>query len=223
VTELIQSDQNLTISGLDVTSNTLALLPRGCDVGIAVIDLYDALTGQLRNSLAVDGCGWGVALPAFNKVVVSWQACTPPFNHAGASATIYDATLNGLVGSDVTAPDGGSNAAAWLPRPGASEVALGTTKSVGEGPGSARGAGIYLLNLDTLTFRQVAPPEGAEQYPVAWSPDGRYLLYALVEAQGVCHYGYVDVEGPPVSPVPIDAGVTFCGVNGTVVGWAELP
>ena len=143
--------------------------------------------------------------------------------HAGAHATVYDFGIVGPTGTDVTAPDEGSNAAVWLPRPGAAEVALGTTVTVGQGPGSTRSGGIYLLDLTTRQFRRLVEGDGAEQYPVAWSPDGRYLLYSTVEAQGVCRFAYVDADAPDAGTVAINEEITFCGLNGHVVGWTELP
>ena len=223
VVELVTSDRSLTIAGIDLSTNTVTLLPRGCDVGVDQLDVYDALTGQLRNTLAVVGCGWAVAAPQHNKAVVSWQACTPPFEHEGADATVYDFGIVGPTGHDVTAPDQGSNAAMWLPRPNAPQVALGTTTTAGGGPGGERGAGIYLLDLTDRQFTRLVEGEGAEQFPVAWSPDGRYLLYAIVEAQGLCRFAYVDAQAPGAGPSAIDPAVTFCGVNGIVVGWTELP
>ncbi|HEY7268596.1 MAG TPA: hypothetical protein VH951_02095, partial [Dehalococcoidia bacterium] len=60
-----------------------------------------------------------------------------------------------------------------------------------------------------------------EQSPVAWSPDGRYLLFQTVQAQGVCSYAYVDMNSRTLKPVNPD--ITVCGVNGDVLGWAVLP
>jgi hypothetical protein len=221
--ELITSEMSLTIAGIDPATGTVTLLPRGCDVGVVALETYDAVTGELRNTVAVQGCGWAIAVPEHNKAVVSWQSCTQPPEHEGADATVYDFGIVGPTGQDVTAPDHGSNAAIWLLRPGAPEVALGTTTTAGSGPGSERGAGIYLLDLTNREFSRLVDGEGAEQYPVAWSPDGRYLLYAVVEAQGLCRFAYVDANAPETGPVEINQDITFCGINGHVVGWTQLP
>jgi hypothetical protein len=100
--------------------------------------------------------------------------------------------------------------------------APGATTSVATRPGSSRGDGIYILDRASRQFAPLVEGEGAEQYPVAWSPDGRYLLYAVVEAQGVCHYAYVDAEADDPQPVPVNPDITMCGVNGNVVGWTDL-
>ena len=141
VTPLVMSRENLTIIDGDLATNTLAVVPRGCDVGVANVNVYDALTGQLRNQLDAMGCGWALAALDQAKVVVSWQSCTRPAGRENVEATVYDFGIVGPTGHDLTAPDEGSNADAWLRRPGHAEAALGTTKSEGSGPGSERGAG----------------------------------------------------------------------------------
>jgi hypothetical protein len=221
--ELVTSDFSLSIVGVDLATNTIAIVPRGCDVGIASMEVYDALTGQLRNTLAVEGCGWAIAALDQGKAITSWQSCTQPLNHTGAHATVYDFGIVGPTGRDITVPVVDPNAMPWLRRPGHAEVVFGTTTSLGAGPGRERSGGIYTLGLANRQFGRLVDGEGAEQYPVAWSPDGRYLLYAVVEAQGVCHYAYIDAGADNPEPVAINPDITICGVNGEVVGWTELP
>ena len=115
------------------------------------------------------------------------------------------------------------NAAIWVLRPGHAQAAFGTSTTLGAGPGGTRSGGIYILDLATRRFLQLLDGQGAEQYPIAWSPNGRYLLYATVEAQGLCNFAYVDADATNPEPVPVNADVTFCGINGHVVGWTELP
>jgi hypothetical protein len=222
-TPLVTVDTGLMIVGTDVNTNSVAVVPRGCDVGIDGIDVYDALTGELRNSLDVQGCGWAIAALDQAKAITSWLSCTPPGNHAGADATVYDFGIVGPTDRDITVPVVDSNAMLWIRRPGHADVAFGTSTTLGAGPGGTRSGGIYTLSLANRTFAIIVDGEGAEQYPVAWSPDGRYLLYATVEAQGVCHYAYLDTNTANAEPEPINPDITFCGVNGTVVGWTELP
>ena len=222
-TPIVTTDTGLMIVGTDVNTNSVAVVPRGCDVGIDGIDVYDALTGNLRNSLDVQGCGWAIAALDQAKAITSWLSCTPPANHADADATVYDFGIVGPTDRDITVPVVDSNAMLWIRRPGHADVAFGTTTSLGAGPGGTRSGGIYTLSLANRTFAIIVDGEGAEQYPIAWSPDGRYLLYATVEAQGVCHFAYLDTSTANAQPVPINPDITFCGVNGTVVGWTELP
>jgi hypothetical protein len=192
-------------------------------VGIGSIEVYDALTGDHRNTLDVEGCGWAIAALDQSKAITSWQSCTPPGNHAGADATAYDFGIVGPTDHDVIVPVVDPNAMPWIRRPGHADVVLGTTTTLGTGPGSTRSGGIYSFSLANRTFVRLLDGEGAEQYPIAWSPDGRYLLYAVVEAQGVCHFAYIDADAGNPQPVLINPEITFCGANGEVVGWTQLP
>ncbi len=214
---------NLTIAGVDAATGRAAIAPRGCDVSVTGYSVIDVSSGKLGPTFGATGCGWIIAAPSQNKAVASWLSCTPPAEHANADATVYDYGIVGPTGHDVTAPDAGSNAEAWLLRPGSADAALGTRVVSGSGPGNTRAGGVYLLDLASRVFTQIVPPDGAEQMPQAWSSDGRYLLYGVVEAQGVCHYGIVDLANA-TSPaiMPVNAAVTFCGTNGSVAGWAEL-
>jgi hypothetical protein len=76
--------------------------------------------------------------------------------------------------------------------------------------------------MASLAFRRVVAPEGAEQFAVQWTPDGRYLLYGTVEAQGLCRYGYLDTAAAAPQPRPVDGGIRGCGPNGQAVGWTLL-
>ena len=214
---------NLTIAGVDAATGRAAIAPRGCDVSVTGYSVIDVSSGKVGLTFGAAGCGWIVAAPSQNKAAVSWKSCTPPAEHANADATVYDYGIVGPTGHDVTAPDDGSNAEAWLLRPDSAGAALGTKVVTGTGPGSSRSGGIYLLDMASRAFSQVVPPDGSEQIPEAWNSDGRFLLYGVVEAQGVCHYGIADLSNT-TSPaiMPVNAAVTFCGVNGSVAGWAEL-
>ena len=221
--ELHSQPGNLTLAGVDSATGRAAIAPRGCDVSVTGYSVIDVSSGKVGLTFGAAGCGWIVAEPSQNEAVVSWKSCTAPAEHANADATVYDYGIIGPTGHDVTAPDSGSNAEAWLLRPDSADAALGTNVVSGTGPGSTRSGGIYLLDLASRAFTQLVPPDGAEQIPTAWSRDGRFLLFGVVEAQGVCHYGVANLSNA-ASPaiMPVNAAVTFCGVNGSVVGWAEL-
>ena len=98
---------------------------------------------------------------------------------------------------------------AWVLRPGSTQAALATAQTTGTGPGSTRSSGIWLVDLRTGDFKDLAPAAGAEQFPVSWTADGRYLLAASVQAQGVCSYSIIDANEKKVTSLP-DA-LTFCG------------
>jgi hypothetical protein len=66
------------------------------------------------------------------------------------------------------------------------------------------------------TFKDLAPAAGAEQFPVSWTPDGRYLLAASVQAQGLCSFSVIDANDKKVTSLP--EVISFCGPNGVVLG-----
>jgi hypothetical protein len=149
--------------------------------------------------------------------VVSWQACTAPADKQGVEATVYALMANARAPRDLKAlPSGPSNQQPWVLRPGRAEVALGTSMTSGTGPGSTRGSGVWLVDLRTGTPAALVPAAGAEQYAVRWTPDGRYLLVASVQAQGLCSYSIVDAQDKKVTALP--ESISFCGANGSVWG-----
>jgi hypothetical protein len=210
---------NLSIIGVDAASNIIAVAPRGCDVTTSEVDLVKIADGS-KQTFAVQGCGWVEISGDFRRALASWLGCTRPAPHATADASAFDLASASPPGRDLQAPAGGSNQQPWLFRPGSQEAALGTAARIA-GPGGTTSTGLWLLDVTTEQFQQIAPASGLEQYPVAWSPDGRYLLFASVQAQGVCSYAYVDMTSRAVKPVSPD--ITVCGINGELLGWAVLP
>jgi hypothetical protein len=205
----------ITIAGVG-KDGTVAFAPRGCDVGISQVLTLNAKTGGAPADVKPMnmGCGWVIASPETMDAVVSWKSCTAPDSK---DATVYSlGTTNTRAPKDLKAPAGGSNAMPWVLRPGGKEAALATAQSTGTGPGSTRSSGIWLVDLRTGDFKDLAPAAGAEQFPVSWTADGRYLLAASVQAQGVCSYSVIDANEKKVAPLP--EALTFCGPNGVVLG-----
>jgi hypothetical protein len=209
---------NLTIIDINAASNVVAVSPRGCDVTTSEIDLVKIADGS-KQTFAVQGCGWVAVSSDFKHALASWLGCTRPAAHANADVAYYDLTAASSAGKDLQAPAGGANQQPFIFRPGSAEAALGTSAKI-SGPGGTTSTGLWVLNAATSEFRQVAPTAGLEQYPVAWSPDGRYLIASSVQAMGLCSYSYLDITTN--TSKPIDAAITFCGVNGEVLGWAVL-
>jgi hypothetical protein len=168
----------------------------------------------------IDGCGWaGVDLTRM-WAVASWKSCTPPANHADDDVTVVDFRPPTPSPRYLASTQGEPNTWPFLLHPSASHVAIGLTRTEGMGPGSVRGGGIWLLNLDTLALDPLQPPAGAEQYALGWSDDGRHLLTATVEAQGLCSYAAVDATTKQV--IKVNPEITMCGANGEVIGWTSL-
>ena len=135
--------------------------------------------------------------------------------------TLYDLATTPPGAKDLKAPAGGANLHEFRLRPGQAQMALATHMPGAPGPGfKSSPTGLWLLDLNSGSFSNLAPADGLEQYPVTWSSDGRYLLAATVRAQGNCDYASIDATTKEVKPLSKD--ITFCGANGDVIGWTAI-
>jgi hypothetical protein len=210
----------ITIAGVG-KDGALAIAPRGCDVGVSEVLLLNAKTGSAPVRTETRGCGFVIASPETMDSVVSWKACTPTSDaRKDIDATVYALGANARAPRDLRAPAGGANPAGWVMRPGGKEAALATAQTAGTGPGSTRSTGMWLVDLRTGDFTPLAQAAGAEQFPVSWTQDGRFLLAASVQAQGMCSYSIVDATDKKVTSLP--DSLTFCGPNGYVLGWTAV-
>lgn len=221
-TLLSSPTNNVSITSIDVAAGTLATTPLGCDVGVRSVVLYRIADGMKLQSVDAIGCGWLNVAIGVKKVLVSWRLCNPPADKTGVDATIYDYSGASVVAKDLKAPAGGSTTRPWLLRPSKPQVALATAQAGTPGPGfGTKSTGLWTMDLTTLDFVSLTPGEGSEQWPVAWSADGRYLLYATVQAQGLCSYAYLD-SASNFAMKTIASEITFCGANGDMIGWTLL-
>jgi hypothetical protein len=216
--ELASLTGNLSIAGIDAASATIAVVPRGCDPAVQTIALYSTADGSKRQDVATPGCGYAAALLPKKMALVSWTLCRGGPN--GVQATLYDFSGESVNSTVINGPRGGVNMRQLLFRPGSNEAVFATTSTSGSGPGSTRAGGIWQVNLASTSVSVLVPADGAEQFPIAWTADGRYLLAGRVEAQGVCGYVYADATNKVVKPIASE--ITFCGANGEVVGWTSL-
>ena len=209
---------SLTIAGV-AKDGTVAIVPRGCDVGVSEVQTVNAkasATPDVERTQTL-GCGWATAAPELKTAVVSWKSCTPPESKTGIDATIYTLGPNQKPPLDIKSPAGGANPSPWLIRPGRSEAVLATAETSGTGPDASKSTGLWVVDLTSGQVRGLAPAAGQEQFPVSWTPEGRYLLAASVQAQGNCSYLIVDAVDKKVTALP--DSITFCGPNGQVLGW----
>jgi hypothetical protein len=221
-TELAAPDnRTLNIAGFDSGSGQVAVTLRGCDVGVRDIGVFSITDGRRISTITTEGCGWALASLTLKKVLVSWQYCSGG-KAPGTDVSLLDLSTTPAGVKDLKAPAGGANLHGFVMRPGQPQAALGTQMPGTPGPGfKAVPTGLWLLDLASGTFGNLAPADGLEQYPVAWSPDGRYLLAATVRAMGLCDYAAIEVATKQVTPLA--KTLTHCGANGDVLGWTLLP
>lgn len=218
--ELVGLTGNLAIGGVDAASGTVAIVPRGCDPAVQTINLYGTNDGREIAKLNTPGCGYVSVSPARKLALVSWTSCTPA-SATAPQATLYDYSGATVTRKDIVGPSGGINFQPVLIRPNSNEAVFAAkAPGANTGPGSATSSGVWQIDLANLSTGVLVPGQGPEQAPVAWSPDGRYLIVQNVEAQGRCTYVYADATNKLVKP--INTGITFCGANGEVIGWTSL-
>jgi len=214
----VSSGGLLDVLSADAGTREVVVLPRGCDVGIGELRLYDMDSGELRRTVSARGCGWATVAPEGVRALVGWESCTVPDAHTGAIATLVDLTSG--EGRDITAVTNAAARGPFLFSPDGARIAVGGSFGgvVGR-PGSTTGA-VWLADAATLELRPLAQGLAREAVPLDWSPDGRFLLVSAVQAQGFCSLGVVDTVTGDVRPIA--ENITVCGVNGEVTGWTAL-
>jgi Tol biopolymer transport system component len=157
-----------------------------------------------------------------DKKLALVASCGTAPNKPDVQATMVNFAGSSPVLTDVKTAAGTTiNFAPFQIKSGGTQVALGTQEVLTTPKaGGARSAGLFLYDLSTASLTPAAPAEGAEQYAIGWSPDGRYLLAASVQAQGVCGFSIIDTTSKAVTKV--DPGITVCGLSGGMIGWTKL-
>ena len=170
--------------------------------------------------MSVFGCG--SASVAVDKKLALVAACGTSPNKSDIQATLVNFAGPSPVLTDVKTTTGTTiNFDPFQIKPGGTQVALGTQEVLTTPrAGGSRSTGLFLYDLTTASLTSAAPAESAEQYAIGWSPDGRYLLAASVQAQGICGFSIVDTASKGVTKV--DPGITVCGLNGGMIGWTKL-
>jgi hypothetical protein len=222
LTELAKPNaRTMNIAGLDAALGQVAITLRGCDVGVRDIAIYSLADGRLVSTIVTMGCGQAGVSLATKKALVAWRLCTQPPEHAGSDFTLIDLAPATPAARDIKVGSGEANLHEFKIRPRQAHAALGAQSLATPGPGfKPVSTGLFLVDLTSGGFTSLAPADGAEQYPVGWSPDGRYLLAGTVRAQGLCDHTYIDTTTREVKPIAKD--VTYCGANGEVIGWTAL-
>ncbi len=212
---------NLGIAGIGPTQGLVALVLRGCDVGVSSIPIYNLADGKLASTITTRGCGQAGVAVAAKKALVALRACTEPPEHANNDYILIDYAPATPVSRDIKLPTGQTNDRNFIFRPGQAQAALGGQMPGTPGPGTnIVSTGLWLVDLNSGAFSNLTAGDGPEQWPIAWSPDGRYILAATTRAQGNCDYRYVDATTKEEKPIAKD--FTFCGTNGDVLGWTAI-
>lgn len=214
-TDITERDEpGMQILWYDAAADELLVAPRGCDPGLSRLKRLNATTGAETWSLDVQGCGWAAASPTGKQVLMSLALC------GGSSfpeLNVY--SLPDGAKREVTYDKDAPSRMAFVYAPDGSRAAYGLALGRDNPGGTPKSGGIWLLDTTTLEPSKLWQDAGQESWAVAWSPDGSKLAVASVEAQGRCTYSVIDVTTRTATPV---AGITGCGVNGTLIGFATV-
>ena len=128
--------------------------------------------------------------------------------------------LRGGEGRDVRATTNATFRGPFLFSDDGARLAAGGSLGGVAGPRGATTGAVWLIDGATLAVSPLVQGLGREALPLDWSADGRFLLVQATEAQGRCAFHIVDTESGEAHPIA--PAVTFCGANGSVIGWTML-
>jgi hypothetical protein len=203
------------ILSYNADADELTIAPRGCDPGVGELWTINATSGEKKSSVPVQGCGWAAVSPTGSQALISFAAC--------GGGDFPELTVYGLPGGEPHemryAKDGPSEHP-FVYAPDGSRAAYGLTLARGNPAGPGKSGGIWLLDTASYAESKLWQDEGKESWAIDWSPDGTKLLVASVEDENICAYSVIDVPSSKGTKV---AGTDGCAMNGTMVGFANLP
>jgi hypothetical protein len=212
----------IAIVGMDATKGQVAIIKRGCDPGIGNFYIVDINTGAELETVDSFGCGFEAV--AIDKKLSVISNCGLPL--AKGSNEKFNQKVINFSGKPVTtdvqtAPGTALNSDPILIRPGTTTAVVGTQQVLTTPQaGGPRSTGLVLVDMANANVTALLPADGAEQWPIAWSPDGRYLLSVATQAQSNCSYTILDATSKAMTKV--DPAVSMCGVAGGVAGWTKI-
>lgn len=171
---------------------------------------YDLATGQQLATLQIAGQGEIAPAPGGHL------AATTLFDPASelTSILVYDLAQDSAPVAYRMPLPAGSHAAGltWSPDGRRLSYLLREGRAPGEAPGRGRGIWLWELGQDEAT--QVVEASDPLSGPAAWTPDGRYLIYRLVDAAGAAAYYALDTADGTARRLPLDP-------DSRILGWVE--
>jgi hypothetical protein len=199
----------------DPATGDILALPRTCNSGTWELRRLDGASGATKSSMSVQGCGWFRVAPDGRQALSSFSGCRGDLLPEVAVYGLSDGSSRDLrFGLDrpndrpfVYAPDG-------------RRAAFGLSLNPDARGRATKSGGIWLLDTTTLEQTKLwQDARGMEAWPIGWSPDGSKLLVASLEAESYCSFFVLDVPSGEASLVN---GIKWCGLNGTMVGFATV-
>ena len=195
----------VSIARYDGPSERMLLVPRGGDPSFAESLWYDALSGAHIATLPTRGEGEALASPDGHYLATSFydpergrsQIQAYDLNSNAADARIFEHESNTHSSSHVWSPDGAR--LAFLLRDG---------RDAWE---ATRGLGIWILDIASMSVTQIAEEEDPASGPVAWTPNGEYVVYYHGDPEGASSYYAVRHDGSDRRALRLEPQVMILG------------
>ncbi|MFN8524599.1 MAG: hypothetical protein U0821_15995 [Chloroflexota bacterium] len=198
----------------DDTGELLGAL-RGCDPGVSTLVTLNVAAGTESARIPVAGCGWVATAPDGRQALISFAFCG-----GGDFPELNVYSLPDGTRREVRFAKDAPSRHPFTYAPDGSAAAFGLALARDNPSGAAKSGGIWLLNTSDLTTRPLWQDSGQEAWAVDWSEEGTFIVAASVEAQSRCGYFVIDVASQSATRVE---GLTGCGTDGTLVGFADAP
>ncbi len=174
------------VVGYDRASGKVWLIPRGQDPAFVEVHVYDVeQPGSSPRLLSVVGYGYAVAAPDLSRLAVmdyEEQALTKVYS-------LLDPTVPPLV---LRHPKGTFGAHyLWSER----HLAYVALEGAPWGEQTGGADGIWVWKAGAKEPRRVAEATGKDDAPIAWMPDGAWLLVRQTPPGGSPRYAVVPLEG----------------------------
>ncbi len=197
----------VTILQAPSPSGQVLLVAWGAEPSFTEALRYDLATGQLLARVPIAGGGEIVPSPDDKAAV------TTLFDEGkGANVNLlYDLAQDSLPVRQRLALQPDTHTAGHLWSPDGKRIAYLLRRGRAPSEAPAAGLGIWIWDVEEKKTARVAEVTDPAAGPVAWTPDGRYLLYRDADASGANAFYALDTAGNSVQRLPLDPASRILG------------
>ena len=185
----------------------MLLVAWGSEPSFQQVLRYDLATGQAAGSLPIAGQGEIIASPD-GKL-----ALTSLYNEAkGANEDVlYDLTDAAATVRQRLPLRADTHTAGRLWSPNGDRIAYLLREGRTPGEEQTQGLGLYLWDLKQAKATKIADVTDPAGGPVAWTPDGRYLVFRQSDAAGANAFYALDTTDNTLRRLPLDPASRILG------------
>jgi len=196
-----------TILSADGATGQVLLVPWGAEPSFKEALRYDLSNGQLVASLPIAGEGEIVPSPDGRLAV------TTLFDEAQGVNTnlLYDLSEDTSPVRQRLPLNAGTHTVSHVWSPDGRRIAYLLRQGRAPSEAAEQALGIWIWDLENRKTAKVAEASDPSSGPVAWTPDGRYLIYRQVDAAGANAFYALDTTGNSVQRLPLHAASRILG------------